>query len=52
MGVGALFAKVNIAKRIPYFIMSCNICGALKELNVHVLIKCPLAVEIWRDNEL
>ncbi|KAJ8425866.1 hypothetical protein Cgig2_028211 [Carnegiea gigantea] len=39
--------RLNIAKRVPSFVMSCAICGATEESDVHVLLECPLAVVIW-----
>ena len=47
---GALPAGMNITKQISSINMSCNICGCLEGSNVHVLLKCPLAVSIWESS--
>jgi len=51
VGVGALATKVNIARTISNFGMSCDICGNLEDSDTHPLFDCPLAIEIWRESE-
>ena len=42
-----LFAwKVNIARRVSNFNMTCSACGAVEESMHQALFECPLAVDI------
>jgi len=47
VGAQALATKMNLAIRVPAVDMRCDICGAVEELDVHVLFLCPLAREVW-----
>jgi len=51
-GVQAFATKLNLATRISNVDISCDICGAVKEYDVHVLFLCPLAMEVWHEEEL
>ncbi|KAJ8427152.1 hypothetical protein Cgig2_017243 [Carnegiea gigantea] len=50
MCLAALPSRLNIAKRVPSFGMSCATCAAAEESDVHVLLECPLAVAIWESS--
>jgi len=43
----ALPTKTNIAKCIPNLLVQCAIYGAVQEFNSHILLHCPMAVDIW-----
>ncbi|KAJ8422343.1 hypothetical protein Cgig2_006313 [Carnegiea gigantea] len=47
---GALPTKDNIAKRISTIDTECAICGHILEMDVHVLLQCPLATQVWEGS--
>ncbi|KAJ8452108.1 hypothetical protein Cgig2_016689 [Carnegiea gigantea] len=47
---GALPTRENTAKRIHGFNMSCTICGHYIESDVHILLQCPLTVQVWEGS--
>lgn len=37
----------KLGSRIPDFDMSCRIRGAMEDSNVHYVLECPLAEQVW-----
>jgi len=44
---GAIPTKENFAKRILSFNMGCAVCSHYLESEVHILLQCPLALQVW-----
>ncbi|KAL2900218.1 hypothetical protein RDABS01_025300 [Bienertia sinuspersici] len=47
--VNGLATKSNLNKRLNYLDSKCDLCGALDENDIHVLLECPMAEEIWYE---
>ncbi|KAJ8448142.1 hypothetical protein Cgig2_031866 [Carnegiea gigantea] len=47
VAVNALAMRVNLSCRISSIGMRCEICGAIKESDIHDLFLCLLAAEVW-----
>ncbi|KAJ8437997.1 hypothetical protein Cgig2_029978 [Carnegiea gigantea] len=45
-----LTSRTNIGRRLMNFDASYAICGFSIKLDVHILLECPLAVQIWEGN--
>jgi len=43
---GILPTNSNIARHMPSWSMNCPICGHHEESDTHVLLECPLAVQV------
>ena len=50
VAVNALATRVNLSRRISSIGMRCEICGAIKESDIHALFLCPLEAEVWVGN--
>ncbi|KAJ8449480.1 LOW QUALITY PROTEIN: hypothetical protein Cgig2_002277 [Carnegiea gigantea] len=46
VGISALRTRANLSRRLPNFSMSCAVCGAMEESNLHSLLYYPMAMEI------
>jgi len=49
---GALPMKENIARRVPEFNVNYGICGHFLDFEAHILLQCPLALQIWEGRSL
>ncbi|KAJ8422423.1 hypothetical protein Cgig2_003003 [Carnegiea gigantea] len=49
---GVLPSAMAIARCIPHFSMSCNICGHMEETDTHAVLSCPLVTEVWQGCDL
>ncbi|KAJ8450416.1 hypothetical protein Cgig2_002101 [Carnegiea gigantea] len=48
---GILPSALAISRRIPNFSMSYRICGHVEESDIHALLECPIASQIWQDSD-
>lgn len=46
-----LASRPNISRQLGHFDASCKICGFSIELDVDILLECPLAVQIWKGSK-
>ncbi|KAJ8444225.1 LOW QUALITY PROTEIN: hypothetical protein Cgig2_028106 [Carnegiea gigantea] len=51
VGVSTLPTRPNLGRRLPNFSMSCGVCGAMEESDLHSLLYCPMAMEIWSSSD-
>ncbi|KAJ8433977.1 hypothetical protein Cgig2_024682 [Carnegiea gigantea] len=42
----------NLARHMPSWNMNCPICGHHEESDMHALLECPLAVQVWGGSQL
>ncbi|KAJ8424700.1 hypothetical protein Cgig2_018507 [Carnegiea gigantea] len=47
---GVLPCGGNIAKRLTLSDMRCSICGFVEESDIHALLECSLAAQIWESS--
>ncbi|KAJ8440477.1 hypothetical protein Cgig2_013636 [Carnegiea gigantea] len=51
VGVSALPTRAHLSRRLPNFSTACGVCEALEESDLHSLLHCPLAQEIWSGSD-
>jgi len=47
---GAIPTKENLARRISGFNTGCAICGHYLKFEVHILLQCPLVLQVWSES--
>ena len=48
---GILLTNSNLARCMPSWNMNCSICGHHEESDMHALLECPLAVQVWEGSQ-
>jgi len=42
---------MNLARRIQSFDFQCSICGDSADTDIHILLHCPLAFQVWMGSD-